>query len=130
MQITVQQLINSWESLQKLNGIGLDSGITPVNAFFLSKLIGICQPEVERFNTIHRELFLSLGEEREVAYGDETRKEYQIKEENIDKFLQDITPLLNQTIDLPGNPIPVADLGNGLPLNVGDLGKLSWLFTE
>jgi len=130
MQITMRQLVDGWQALQKLGTVQAGQGLTLKQAYWIGKLATAGESEIKQLDTLRMKLFETFGETVDVKNGEVTRQEQRIKEEHIVEFTRQIEEMLDSTIDLPGRPMSLEDLDDKLPLTAADLVRLNWLITE
>lgn len=122
MQITMRQLVDGWQALQKLGTVQAGQGLTLKQAYWIGKLATAGESEIKQLDTLRMKLFEAFGE----TVDDQQR----IKEEHIVEFTRQIEEMLDSTIDLPGRPMSIEELDDKLPLTAADLVRLNWLITE
>ena len=131
MQITMRQLVDGWQALQKLGTVQAGQGLTLKQAYWIGKLATAGESEMKQLDTLRMKLFETFGETVDVKADETTtRQEQRIKEEHIGEFTRQIEEMLDSTIDLPGRPMSLEDLDDKLPLTAADLVRLNWLITE
>ena len=122
MQITLKQLVNGWEALSRLGQVSASEGLTIKQAYWVGKIIAAAEPELQRFDKLRMGLAESMGETVD--------GQMRIKPENVQAFTEQVEALLAETIELPGQTLPLNDLASDLPLSGLDLIRLNWLITE
>jgi len=122
MQITMRQLVDGWQALQKLGTVQAGQGLTLKQAYWIGKLATAGESEIKQLDALRMKLFETFGETVD--------DQHRIKEEHISEFTQQIEEMLDSKIDLPGQPISIEDLDDRLPLTAADLVRLNWLITE
>ena len=122
MQITMRQLVDGWQALQKLGTVQAGQGLTLKQAFWIGKLATAGEAEIKQLDALRMKLF--------AVYGETVDDQQRIKEEHIADFTRQVEEMLDSKIDLPGQPISIDDLNDNLPLSAADLVRLDWLITE
>ena len=122
MQITMRQLVDGWQALQKLGTVQAGQGLTLKQAFWIGKLSTAGEAEIKQLDALRMKLF--------EAYGETVDDQMRIKEEHVGEFTRQVEEMLDSKIDLPGQPISINDLNDNLPLYAADLVRLNWLITE
>ena len=122
MQITMRQLVDGWQALQKLGTVQAGQGLTLKQAYWIGKLATTGETEIKQLDALRMNLF--------EAYGETVDDQQRIKEEHIADFTRQVEEMLDSKIDLPGQPISINDLNDNLPLSAADLVRLNWLITE
>ena len=131
MQITMRQLVDGWQALQKLGTVQAGQGLTLKQAYWIGKLATAGEAEIKQLDALRMKLFEVYGETIDVKVDETTtRQERRIKEEHIADFTRQVEEMLDSKIDLPGQPISINDLNDNLPLYAADLVRLDWLITE
>jgi hypothetical protein len=122
MRITMRQLVDGWQALQKLGTVQAGQGLTLKQAFWIGKLATAGEAEIKQLDALRMKLF--------EVYGERVDDQMRIKEERIADFTRQMEEMLDSTIELPGQPISIDDLNDNLPLSAADLVRLNWLITE
>ena len=122
MQITMRQLVDGWQALQKLGTVQAGQGLTLKQAYWIGKLATAGESEIKQLDALRMNLF--------EVYGETVDDQMRIKEEHIGEFTRQVEEMLDSKIDLPGQPISINDLNDNLPLSAADLVRLNWLITE
>lgn len=122
MQITMRQLVDGWQALQKLGTVHAGQGLTLKQAFWIGKLATAGEAEIKQLDALRMKLF--------EVYGETVDDQMRIKEEHIAEFTRQVEEMLDSTIELPGQPVSIDDLNDNLPLSAADLVRLNWLITE
>lgn len=122
MQITMRQLVDGWQALQKLGTVQAGQGLTLKQAFWIGKLATAGETEIKQLDALRMKLF--------EVYGETVDDQQRIKEAHIAEFTRQIEEMLDSTIDLPGKPISIEDLDDRLPLTAADLVRLNWLIVD
>jgi len=122
MQITMRQLVDGWQALQKLGTVQAGQGLTLKQAYWIGKLATAGESEIKQLDALRANLFQ--------AYGETVDDQMRIKEEHIGEFTRQVEEMLDSKIDLPGQPVSINDLNDNLPLSAVDLVRLNWLITE
>jgi hypothetical protein len=122
MQVTLKQLVNGWEALSKLGQVSAGEGLKIKQAYWVGKIIAAVEPELQRFDKLRMALAESMGETID--------GQLKIKPENVKAFTEQVEALLGETIELPGQTLPLNELASDLPLSGIDLLRLNWLITE
>jgi hypothetical protein len=100
MKLTLGSIKAAQPALTKL----LNADLPIATAFKLSKLVKAVENELTSYESQRVKLIEKLGE----AEGDTTK----VKQENLPAFVEEMTKLHDIECELPGDPIPVADLGD------------------
>jgi hypothetical protein len=122
MQITMRQLVDGWQALQKLGTVHAGQGLTLKQAFWIGKLATAGEAEIKQLDALRMKLF--------EVYGETVDDQMRIKGEHIADFTRQVEEMLDSSIDLPGQPIWIDELDDNLPLSAADLVRLNWLITE
>ena len=122
MQITMRQLVDGWQALQKLGTVQAGQGLTIKQAYWIGKVATAGESEIKQLDALRIKLF--------EAFGETVDDQHRIKEEHIAEFTRQIEEMLDSTIELPGRPMSIEDLDDKLPLTAADLVRLNWLITE
>lgn len=120
----LSSLVNSEKELSKLLDIKLPVKI----AYKISKLVNKVKPELEIFDTQRNKLIKELGKQT-----NEETDEWTVLPENLSKFKEEITKLLNLEVNLEFGEgkeiekIKIEDLGD-IQLDSKSFVSLDWLF--
>lgn len=118
-------LVGSEESLVKLMALKMPMSVS----YKLSKLVFRMQPDLKIWNEKRLELF------KEYGTLDEKTDQYTVKPENIVKFQEELTKLLEVEVDLtfapekPFEKISVAEFGDA-QIEPSVLLQLEWLLSD
>ena len=109
----INQGVNVAGPLQKL----LYQDLPASAAFDLMPLTEAVEKEIKRFEEVKGKLFEKYGERKEES------NMIEIKNENLKKFQDELTPVLEKEIDLPDVKIKSSQLGD-VKISSGDLLRL------
>lgn len=123
MKVKLFDLIDSNEDFNKLTSMDMKV----VTAFKLSRIQKEVSDAVMSFYQSRNEFITRLGEENENG-------DYQVTDENLSTFNEQIDELVEQEIEISFDQISIEELktsnGNDLDISASMLMKLSWLVVE
>lgn len=107
IELTLEQLLNSTESLKQLSSKPLKARV----AFTVARIIKDADVEVTNFNDARTDLITKYGEKNEDgSLKTDEKNNVQIVREQVDDFNKELTELLGTTITLNANKIKFEDI--------------------
>lgn len=119
MKIKLKQIVDSEESLAVL----LETKIPVKTAYWLNRFVQKIQPELKNFSERRMELFKEFGEE------DKENNKWSIKPENSEKFVEEITKVLDIEVDVEIDKFKIEDLGDA-QIESKHIINLNYLFKD
>ena len=117
MKIKFDKIIASREALVKFLD---ENGKMPAEkAFKIAKALKLINNEIEAFDKVRNAKIKEYGEEKE-------KGNFQVKNENIEKFQDELKPILEKEIDLDIEKIEIKDLKDEIDVKL--ILPLEWLF--
>lgn len=109
MKVTIQDLVNGTEALQKLAGTGLKAKL----AWQIGKLIKAAEAELQSFNETRIELIKKYGakDENDELITDENGN-CKINPEGVEEFTNELNELANSEVELNATKVKMDDLEN------------------
>jgi hypothetical protein len=119
MKVALSSIVNSQQAIQHLLAEHL-----PVKlSYRLSKLVRKFAPEIEEFNKARDALLKE--------YGEQVEKGWQIKPENMEKFVTELNGILVEEVELECQMLSLDDLASITPPPTGkDIQALEFLISE
>lgn len=118
MTLTLGQLKNSEQALVALSNCTLPIGL----AYKISKVLKFIANELTLLEEARQKLVQK--------YGVETDGNVVVTEENINKFVEELNPLLSEEVDVPFEPISISALPETVNLSPLQLTQLSFFIKE
>jgi hypothetical protein len=118
MTLTLGQLKNSEPALVALSNCTLPIAI----AYKISKALKVIASELTDLEEARQKLVQK--------YGVENEGNVVVTEENINAFVEELNPLLQEEVEIPFEPIPVESLPDSVNLTPLQLSQLSFFITE
>lgn len=108
IKLTIADLVNSTEALQKLAGMELKAKL----AFQVSRVLKAADKEIQAFNETRMSLIKKNGEKDENGelITDENGN-CKIPPENIEEFSKELNDLLKDEVEINANKLKIDDLG-------------------
>lgn len=119
MKITLKQLTESFASLGKFAN---DEALSIKQKYWLSRIAGAAEKEMQSFEKVRLELVKK--------HGDEKGDMWTVPPANLESFQAEFDDLLTAEIELPGDPIKLDTLPEAIKLTALDLVRLEWLICE
>lgn len=119
MRITLRQLRDGFESLGKF---AQDDALTIKQRYWLSRIAGAAESEMQRLEKARVNAIKKYGEEKDGAVS--------VPPEKMDAFNAEMEEALASEIDLPGDPIRLDTLPEAIKLTALDMTRLNWLIVE
>ena len=117
MKATFNQLQRGFNSLAKLASQDLPAK----HLYWLGPIAKAAETEMKNLEEARIKLVKRLGVE-------ESEGNWTIAADSMEAFSKEINELLEESIELPGDPIKFDSLGEGVKLSAIDLINLEWLF--
>ena len=119
MKITLKQLTESFASLGKFAN---DEALSIKQKYWLSRIAGAAEKEMQAFEKHRLELVKKHGDERD--------GQWTVPPAKMTAFQAEFDDLLTAEVDLPGDPIKLDTLPEAIKLTALDLTRLEWLICE
>lgn len=109
MKITLKEVVEGQESLQKLSGMIL-KGRT---AFQVARLLKKLEEVLTSYNDTRLKLIEKYAKRKEDGEFELNEKnEYQFTQENMQAYIDEINKLIMEEVEIEAKPIPVEDIEN------------------
>lgn len=109
MKITLKEVVEGQEALQKLSGMVL-KGRT---AFQVARLLKKLEEVLTSYNDTRLKLIEKYAKRKEDGEFELNEKnEYQFTQENMQAYIDEINKLIMEEVEIEAKPIPVEDIEN------------------
>jgi len=115
MEVTIKDLVQSENVLVKISKMEMPL----VVSYKVNKVIRKAAPELTAFMQAKSKLF--------DTYGTDDGTVRTIKEENYETYLNELSPVLEQVVDIPVDIIPLEEFKNSINITPEELQLLKWL---
>ena len=118
----LQQVILSQSALKNL----LEAKLPVKTAYWISKMVNSLQPELKAYETARLKLIKELGEPvKDTPIVNGEPQDWQVKQENLPKFIEEITKLGDE--EIPDQKTYILEDLVDITLTPQDLIQLEWL---
>lgn len=107
-------------SLVKLAQTEPGQGVTKQQAYWLSRIAEAAGKEIDRLEKRRVDLVKQYGK-------DDGKGNFSVEPEQAEKFASEVNEWLDVEVEIPGDPIRLADLGDEIKLSGIDYIRLRWL---